>query len=73
MPPPHAQDRCPGRVFLASTGVIGELLPAQNIVAALADLHRRLDADRLAEAARAIMTTDTFPKGATRTAMHGRP
>ncbi len=61
----------PGQIFLASTGVIGEPLPAQKIVAVLDDLQSRLDADRLAEAARAIMTTDTFPKAATRTAKLG--
>jgi glutamate N-acetyltransferase / amino-acid N-acetyltransferase len=61
----------PGEIFLASTGVIGEPLPAQKIVAVLDELKSRLDADRLAEAARAIMTTDTFPKAATRTARLG--
>lgn len=58
-------------IFLASTGVIGEPLPAQKIVAVMEDLHARLDADRFAEAASAIMTTDTFPKGSTRTAKIG--
>jgi glutamate N-acetyltransferase/amino-acid N-acetyltransferase len=61
----------PERIFLASTGVIGEPLPAQKIVAVLDDLKARLHEDRFAEAASAIMTTDTFPKAATRTARLG--
>ena len=61
----------PGQIFLASTGVIGEPLPAQKIVAVLAELHANLAADHLEEAARAIMTTDTFPKAATRVARLG--
>jgi glutamate N-acetyltransferase / amino-acid N-acetyltransferase len=52
------------RVFPASTGVIGEPLPHERIVAVLSDLAARLDPAGIAEAARAIMTTDTFPKGA---------
>jgi len=58
-------------VFLASTGVIGEPLPAQKIVAVMKQLHGKLAADGFAEAAQAIMTTDTFPKGSTRTAKIG--
>ncbi len=54
-------------VWLASTGVIGERLPFDRIVAKLADLTAGLSADRIEDAARAIMTTDTFPKGASRT------
>jgi glutamate N-acetyltransferase/amino-acid N-acetyltransferase len=56
------------QVFLASTGVIGEVLPHQRITAALPGLHAALRADGWAAAARAVMTTDTFPKGATRLA-----
>lgn len=59
------------QVFLASTGVIGEALPAEKIVAVMGSLTDDLQPDRFAEAARAIMTTDTFPKAATRTAMIG--
>ena len=55
------------RIFTASTGVIGEPLPHEKIVATLSDLHSQLSADQAERAARAIMTTDTFPKGATRT------
>jgi glutamate N-acetyltransferase/amino-acid N-acetyltransferase len=58
-------------IFLASTGVIGEPLPAHKIVAVLDKLKASLAPDRLADAASAIMTTDTFPKAATRTARLG--
>ncbi|MDP3417682.1 bifunctional glutamate N-acetyltransferase/amino-acid acetyltransferase ArgJ [Falsiroseomonas sp.] len=61
----------PGEVFLASTGVIGEKLPTEKLVAALPPLFGKLDEDGWAGAASAIMTTDTFPKGATRTARIG--
>jgi glutamate N-acetyltransferase/amino-acid N-acetyltransferase len=61
----------PEQIFLASTGVIGEPLPAQKIVAVLDSLKASLAEDRFAEAAKAIMTTDTFPKAATRTARLG--
>lgn len=53
-----------GRVFSSSTGVIGEPLPHDRIIAIVDDLAASLDAGGIAEAARAIMTTDTFPKGA---------
>ncbi len=52
------------RVFTASTGVIGEPLPHDRIMARLDELTAGLRADALEQAARAIMTTDTFPKGA---------
>jgi glutamate N-acetyltransferase / amino-acid N-acetyltransferase len=55
-------------IFVASTGVIGEPLPDGKITAALPALRGKLDADAWQVAARAIMTTDTFPKLATRTA-----
>ncbi len=61
----------PRESFLASTGVIGELLPHQRLAAALPGLHGSLNADAWADAARAIMTTDTFPKAATRVARIG--
>ncbi|HQU01948.1 MAG TPA: bifunctional glutamate N-acetyltransferase/amino-acid acetyltransferase ArgJ [Acetobacteraceae bacterium] len=61
----------PGEIFLASTGVIGEPLPADKIVAALGGVHAALAPGGFDAAARAIMTTDTFPKAATRTAMIG--
>lgn len=63
---------CPPRqVFVASTGVIGEVLPYEKLVAALPALHAGLREDRWEDAARGIMTTDTFPKAATRTALIG--
>lgn len=52
------------RVFSSSTGVIGEPLPAQKITAVVDELAASLDEKGIAAAARAIMTTDTFPKGA---------
>ena len=55
------------RVFTSSTGVIGEPLPHARIISALSELKDNLSADGIAGAAQAIMTTDTFPKGATRT------
>ena len=61
----------PQQVFLASTGVIGQTLPHARITAALPALHARLAVDGLANAARSMMTTDTFPKAATRTARIG--
>jgi glutamate N-acetyltransferase/amino-acid N-acetyltransferase len=63
---------CPPRqVFLASTGVIGEVLPTERLTAALPALHDGLSEDGWQAAARGIMTTDTFPKAATRTAQIG--
>ena len=53
------------RVFTASTGVIGDVLPHDRITDALASLVETLSPDGLAEAAQAIRTTDTFAKGAT--------
>ena len=61
----------PREVFVASTGVIGEPLPDEKITAALAALHAKLDADAWRAGADAIMTTDTFAKGATATARIG--
>jgi glutamate N-acetyltransferase/amino-acid N-acetyltransferase len=59
------------QVFLASTGVIGEKLPHERLTAALPALHACLRPDGWEAAARGIMTTDTFPKGATRLATIG--
>ncbi|UWQ41409.1 bifunctional glutamate N-acetyltransferase/amino-acid acetyltransferase ArgJ [Leisingera aquaemixtae] len=55
------------RVFTASTGVIGEPLPHGRIVAKIGELNSALDETALEGAARAIMTTDTFAKGASAT------
>lgn len=54
-------------VFTSSTGVIGEPLPASKITDALPGIAASLDATATEPAARAIMTTDTFPKGAVAT------
>jgi len=54
-------------VFLASTGVIGEPLEAGKFAAALDAMQGRLSDDGWEMAASAIMTTDTYPKGASRT------
>jgi glutamate N-acetyltransferase/amino-acid N-acetyltransferase len=60
----EALDCRPEEVFVASTGVIGERLPVERITARMGDLVAGLRADGIAAAAGAIMTTDTFPKGA---------
>ncbi len=52
------------RIFTASTGVIGEPLPHDRIIAQINDLNAGLKVDALEAAAEAIMTTDTFAKGA---------
>ena len=58
----------PGEVFIASTGVIGEPLDAGKFTHLLGKLAGETKADAWHAAARAVMTTDTFPKLATRTA-----
>jgi glutamate N-acetyltransferase/amino-acid N-acetyltransferase len=55
------------RVFSSSTGVIGEPLAFEKITAQMTDLVAGLSEDRIEFAARAMMTTDTFPKGAAAT------
>ncbi len=55
-------------VFLASTGVIGEPLPAEKITQLLPELAQSGSADGWRAAAEAIMTTDTYPKLATASA-----
>ena len=54
----------PDRVLVASTGVIGEPLPDDRLRDRLPALHRELGSASLETAAKAIMTTDTFAKGA---------
>jgi glutamate N-acetyltransferase / amino-acid N-acetyltransferase len=49
-------------VFVASTGVIGELLPMEKIKTAIPDLVRSLQSEGIPDLARSIMTTDTVPK-----------
>ncbi len=61
----------PDEVFLASTGVIGEPLDPAPFQAHLGRLAAAAEPGRFLDAARAIMTTDTFPKVATRTVRAG--
>ena len=52
------------RVFSSSTGVIGEPLPYHQITRKIPELVAALQPDAIEMAAHAMMTTDTFPKGA---------
>ncbi len=61
----------PSEIFQASTGVIGEPLNPTPITSALPKLVHSASADGWSDAARAIMTTDTFPKAATATVKFG--
>jgi len=61
----------PTEVFLASTGVIGEPLDARKFADVMETLAAAAVPDHWSDAARAIMTTDTFPKLATATARLG--
>ncbi|MEZ2744198.1 bifunctional glutamate N-acetyltransferase/amino-acid acetyltransferase ArgJ [Halopseudomonas bauzanensis] len=56
----------PAQILPFSTGVIGELLPVEKIIAVLPQALANLDEDNWATAAEGIMTTDTLPKGASR-------
>ncbi len=56
----------PGEVFVASTGVIGEPLDASAFGARVRELSENLMPDAWTDAAKAIMTTDTYPKLSTR-------
>jgi glutamate N-acetyltransferase/amino-acid N-acetyltransferase len=62
----------PDDVFLASTGVIGEPLDASKFNGVLGTLADSAAPDGWMDAARAIMTTDTFPKVATATVKLGK-
>ena len=64
----EAADCLEADVYIASTGVIGEPLDARKIASRLGALAREAKPDGFAEAARAMMTTDTYPKLATRKA-----
>ena len=55
------------RIFSSSTGVIGEPLPHEKITAVIPTLAADLAETGIQMAAEAIMTTDTFPKGAAAT------
>jgi glutamate N-acetyltransferase/amino-acid N-acetyltransferase len=64
----------PNGIFLSSTGVIGQPLDATKIEAVLPQMKTRMAADMWEESARAIMTTDTYPKGSIATAeIGGKP
>lgn len=58
-------------IFTASTGVIGEALPDTRITDALGLIKGELGENDFEDAARAIMTTDTFPKAASRVVQLG--
>ena len=62
----------PNEVFLASTGVIGEPLDATKFDGVLGTLAETVAPGEWMSAARAIMTTDTFPKVATATVKLGK-
>jgi glutamate N-acetyltransferase/amino-acid N-acetyltransferase len=62
----------PNKIFLASTGVIGEPLDATKFNGVLDDLANAATPGHWDAAARAIMTTDTFPKVATATVKLGK-
>lgn len=59
-------------ILIASTGVIGEPLTAAQIIGALPKAHKDLKSTGWKNAAEAIRTTDTYPKGAFREAKIGR-
>ncbi len=61
----------PSTVFVASTGVIGEPLEDAKVVAALHGLKENLGPGAWEDAAWAMATTDTYPKGAYRSASIG--
>jgi glutamate N-acetyltransferase/amino-acid N-acetyltransferase len=63
----RAVGAAPEDVYVSSTGVIGEPLDASKFAHLLGDLAGKAAPDAWHDAARAIMTTDTFPKLATRT------
>ncbi|MBM3504101.1 MAG: bifunctional glutamate N-acetyltransferase/amino-acid acetyltransferase ArgJ [Alphaproteobacteria bacterium] len=56
----------PEEVFVSSTGVIGQPMPDDRLLAALPTLVGGLQPDQWALASEAIRTTDTFAKAATR-------
>ncbi|MEM6727312.1 MAG: bifunctional glutamate N-acetyltransferase/amino-acid acetyltransferase ArgJ [Pseudomonadota bacterium] len=63
----EATGAAPSRIFTASTGVIGEPLDHGQIAGHLDTLAGSAGTAGFEAAARAISTTDTFPKGAGRT------
>ena len=61
----------PSRVYAASTGVIGEVLPAADLAPFVTSMTPSADEASWQDAATAIMTTDTFAKGCAQTAIIG--
>jgi glutamate N-acetyltransferase/amino-acid N-acetyltransferase len=58
-------------IYPCATGVIGEPLPDDKITKSLSSLKDELKPDIWEDVAKAIMTTDTYPKGSTKTAVIG--
>lgn len=58
-------------ILPAGTGVIGEQLPVEKIVSKLPELVSKLSPEGYSDFARAIMTTDTFPKISSRITKEG--
>ena len=50
------------RILMASTGVIGEPLPYKKITDKIPALIQKLSENQVIDCAKAIMTTDTYPK-----------
>lgn len=66
----HGTDIAVKEIAICSTGLIGELLPMDNVLAGIADVVNHIGATRQHgnNAATAIMTTDTIPKESVYTA-----
>ena len=62
-----AADVPESRAFTSSTGVIGERLPHDRIIATISEMAAKAGDTNMEDAAKAIMTTDTFAKGASAT------
>ena len=58
-------------IHISSTGIIGEQIKKEKLLGVLPGLYRNLSEKKWEEAARAFMTTDTFPKGVTKQAKIG--
>lgn len=58
----HSLNLSAGEVIVCSTGLIGELLPMQKIIAGIDSIVPLLNNDGLQASAQAIMTTDTVAK-----------
>ena len=63
----EALGAAPEEIYLASTGVIGEPMDASRFTGLLPEMAKNAKEDKWLEAVKAIMTTDTYPKLATRT------